>query len=92
MFTGFRPAFVIIKQSSASGNNWNMHDNKRDVDNVVDARLLPSTSGAETTFTTLDFVSNGFKLRNSGSAYNGSGHDYIYMAFAEMPFKYANAR
>jgi len=92
VFTGFRPAFVIIKQSSASGNNWNVHDNKRDVDNVVDARLLPSSSNAETTFTTLDFVSNGFKLRNSGSAYNGSGHDYIYMAFAEMPFKYANAR
>ena len=92
IYTGFRPAFVIIKQSSASGNNWNMHDNKRDVDNVVDARLLPSTSGAETTFTTLDFLSNGFKLRNSGTAYNGSGSTYIYMAFAEMPFKYANAR
>ena len=92
VFTGFRPAFVIIKQSSADGNNWNVHDNKRDVDNVVDARLLPSTSGAETTFTTLDFLSNGFKLRNSGSAYNGNGSTYIYIAFAEMPFKYANAR
>ena len=92
VYTGFRPAFVIIKQSSASGNNWNVHDNKRDVDNVVDARLLPSSSNAETTFTSLDFVSNGFKLRNSGTAYNGSGSTYIYMAFAEIPFKYSNAR
>ena len=92
IYTGFRPAYVLIKQTSASGNNWNVHDNKRDVDNVVNTRLLASTSSAETTFTSLDFVSNGFKLRNTGSAYNGSGHDYIYMAFAEMPFKYANAR
>ncbi len=102
VYTGFRPAFVIIKQTSASGNNWNVHDNKRGSpneadptiknNNVVDARLLPSSGNQETTFTSLDFVSNGFKLRNDGSSYNGSGSTYIYMAFAEMPFKYANAR
>jgi hypothetical protein len=102
IYTGFRPAYVLIKQTSATGNNWNVHDNKRGSsneadptitnNNVVDKRLLASTSGAETTFTSLDFVSNGFKLRNSGSSYNGSGSTYLYMAFAEMPFKYANAR
>ena len=62
------------------------------VDNVVNTRLLASTTGAETTFTTLDFLSNGFKLRTTGTAYNGNGSTYIYMAFAEMPTKYANAR
>ena len=102
IYTGFRPAYVLIKQSSASGNNWNVHDNKRGSsneadptitnNNVVDKRLLASTDGVETTFTSLDFVSNGFKLRTSGSAYNGSGSTYLYMAFAEMPSKYANAR
>jgi len=92
IYTGFRPAYVLIKQSSANGNNWSVHDNKRDVDNVVNTRLLTSTSGAETTFTTLDFLSNGFKLRTTGTAYNGNGSTYIYMAFAEMPTKYANAR
>ena len=92
IYTGFRPAYVLIKQSSANGNNWSVHDNKRDVDNVVNTRLLTSTSGSETTFTTLDFLSNGFKLRTTGTAYNGNGSTYIYMAFAEMPTKYANAR
>jgi len=92
IYTGFRPAYVLIKQSSANGNNWSVHDNKRDVDNVVNTRLLASTTGAETTFTTLDFLSNGFKLRTTGTAYNGNGSTYIYMAFAEMPTKYANAR
>lgn len=92
IYTGFRPSYVLIKQSNTSGNNWNVHDNKRDVDNVVSARLLPSTSDAETTFTALDFFSNGFKLRTTGTAYNGSGSTYIYMTFAEMPTKYANAR
>ena len=93
IYTGFRPAFVLIKQSSSSGNNWNVHDNKRDVDNVVNARLLPSLdNNTETTFTALDFLSNGFKLRTTGTSYNGNGSKYIYMAFAEMPTKYANAR
>jgi hypothetical protein len=40
----------------------------------------------------MDFVSNGFKVRNSGSYINTSGATFIFMAFAEAPFKFANAR
>ena len=47
---------------------------------------------AEGSTSRLDFLSNGFKLRGSASGTNKSGGTYIYMAFAEAPFKYANAR
>ena len=38
------------------------------------------------------FLSNGFKIKNTNTAMNASGGDYIYMAFAESPFKTATAR
>ena len=37
-----------------------------------------------------DLVSNGAKIRSNNN--NTSGQTYIYAAFAENPFKYANAR
>ena len=92
VYTGFRPAWVLIKQSSSSGNNWAIIDATRDVDNLADKGLRASTTDAETTGFSLDFLSNGFKLRLTGTAMNGSGSTYVYLAFAEMPFKYANAR
>jgi len=95
IYTGFRPAFVMIKQSDTSGNDWIIRDNKRAANyNVISADLFPNTSGAETSdsFRLTDFVSNGFKIRNTGSGSNTNGSTYIYMAFAENPFKYANAR
>ena len=92
IFTNFRPAWILIKRIDASGNGWNLYDNKRDTYNVADAYIQPNTSAAESTFTTLDILSNGFKIRSNNSAYNTSGGTYIYMAFAENPFKYSNAR
>jgi len=105
VYTGFRPAFLIVKQTDAS-NRWIVFDNKRGSQNEADTTVInnnpleeklelnPNDDTAESTSGTdcFDFLSNGFKLRRSGDVYNGSGHDYIYMAFAEMPFKYANAR
>jgi hypothetical protein len=86
VYTGFKPAFVIIKGSSNT-ENWHMFDNKRDTFNPTDQALQPNTNAAEFTETNvLDFLSNGFKLRISGGGYNGSGVSYIYMAFAEAPF------
>ena len=92
VFTGFRPAFVLLKKSSASGDNWSMYDNKRDTDNTVREYLIPNSSQAAGATDTMDFVSNGFKVRNSGAYINTSGSSYIYLALAEQPFKYANAR
>jgi hypothetical protein len=93
VYTGFRPAFVLIKAYSQS-DNWNILDTKRDTYNVMDTRLLPNNSTSELTASTnnVDFISNGFKLRTSDIGWNGNAVSYIYMAFAENPFKYSNAR
>ena len=41
----------------------------------------------------VDFLSNGMKMRiDSGYLNNGAGTTFMYMAFAESPFKYSNAR
>ena len=87
VYTGFKPAFLLLKKYNTSADSWVILDNKRDPDNVVSGRLFPDLTNAESTSTDMvDFLSNGFKLRTSGSAYNGSGVGYIYMAFAENPF------
>ena len=84
VYTGFKPAFVILKHTDATGNNWRMFDNKRDVDNIVEKPLYPSVNNAEATGDSLDFLSNGFKLRTTSNAKNDGS--YIYMCFAESPF------
>jgi hypothetical protein len=93
VYTGFAPAFVIIKKDG-DGNNWLTHDIYRDTTNQNDVVLFPNDSSAEATNTGygMDMLSNGFKIRASGGEIGSSGGTYIYMAFAENPFKYANAR
>ena len=90
VYTGFKPAFVLFKKSSDSGDNWMMYDNKRSDSNgnVVDRALHPNSSAAEydNANANLDILSNGFKLRSSFGWVNQNTHTYIYMAFAENPF------
>ena len=90
---GFKPSFFMLKSASATGN-WMIYDNKRDPDNRVAQGLFPNLNSAESEQTGgfVDFVSNGVKCKEDGSAMNGSGVTYIYMAFAEMPEKYSLAR
>ena len=85
---GFRPAWVMIKRTNASSTSWVIHDNKRNPFNSVDARLWADLTNASTTSSSynIDFLSNGFKTRNTNSLVNTSGGSYIYMAFAEHPF------
>ena len=94
-YTGFRPAFVMIKRTDSTGA-WQMYDTSRASTNVMTTTLAADLSSAESAFTggyDIDFVSNGFKPRTGPSnAINTSSGTYIYMAFAENPFKYANAR
>jgi hypothetical protein len=90
VYTGFKPAFTILKKSSGT-DNWVLHDNKRsDVPNanVNDQVVYPNSSASELSSSTraIDTVSNGFKCRGSGGNINASGETYIYMAFAESPF------
>lgn len=92
VYTGFKPAFVIVKRFNTTGD-WFMFDNKRAENNSADERLVSNETLAESTgLDAFDFVSNGLKLRDTNGAWNGNGDSYIYMAFAENPFKYANAR
>ena len=86
VYTGFKPAFVMLKPSSAA-DNWIIVDNKRDPNNAAEQRLFPDISAAEGTgYEVCDMLSNGFKMRATSTSWNGSGRTYIYMAFAEQPF------
>ena len=94
VYTGFRPAFVMIKTTTISGQYWILRDNKRDTFNndSTGSSLYANTPDSEGTGNIdIDFLSNGMKMRDSGNNTNGSG-TYIYMAFAEQPFKFSNAR
>ncbi len=93
IYTGFRPRWLLVKQSSSSGVNWRLLDTARDPYNVVGLGLTANTSDAETSGDTFcDILSNGFKVRQSTAAMNTSSATYIYAAFAESPFKYSLAR
>ena len=89
VYTGFKPAWIMLKRTDST-NNWNIFDNKRDVDNQVGNVLYANLSNAEEAdashSSANDFLSNGFKLRETGNAINGSGATYVYIAFAEHPF------
>ena len=92
VYCGFRPAYLMIKRTDAS-KNWFVHDNKRSTYNVIDGETLKmNTNEAEVSNTgaAIDFVSNGFKQRTSDDGYNSG--TFLYLAFAESPFKTANAR
>ena len=91
IFTGFRPAWVMVKRTDAS-NDWPISDNKRSSFNLVDKALYADLSNSESTANRYDFLSNGFKIRNNLNESNASGGSYIYLAFAESPFKNARAR
>ncbi len=92
VYTGFRPRFVLFKRTdSVSSGDWVIYDSARDPYNVCQNYLLPNTSGAEGVFANVDYLSNGFKLKSTGSI-NTSGGTWIYAAFAESPFQYARAR
>ena len=91
IWLGFRPAFVMLKNTTDSATNWQMNDSARDTFNIVNKRLAPSASDAEaTTYDFGDFLSNGFKIRQTDQTWNKSGSTYIYMAFAEAPFVNSN--
>jgi hypothetical protein len=85
VYTGFKPAFIIGKITS-DANEWFLIDNKRSTFNVANKSVYANTSAAENTNHDVDFLSNGFKIRDSDGTVNVSGGSYIYLAFAENPF------
>ena len=100
IYTGFRPAWILAKRSDST-SDWFLLDNKRSPHNVVGGggigQLASNQAYAESslsTYAVADFLSNGFKLRHDMNYgyWNASGGTYIYLAFAEQPFKFSNAR
>jgi hypothetical protein len=88
---GFRPAWLLIKNADATGS-WLLFDTARDTYNAVHKLLFGQLANVEDTSTAyLDIVSNGFKIRSTGNGTNNAV-TYVYAAFAENPFKTANAR
>jgi hypothetical protein len=97
VFLGFRPAFVMAKLSSATGD-WNIVDDNRQTYNdasgnpVLRANLSNAEEDVDTMQGQMDLLSNGFKLRSNNSSLNLNNGTIIYAAFAENPFKYSLAR
>jgi len=94
VFTGFRPRYVLLKAASLGSQYWNIFDSERDPFNdQASSPLYANATDAEGNGNVdIDLLSNGMKMRDSGNNHNSSGHTYIYLAFAEAPFKFANAR
>ena len=89
IYTGFAPAFVMIKMWNGD-DSWFMYDNKRSPFNVRGKYLVADGTGTDSNADAFDFLSNGFKVRTTASAFNGSGSKFIYMAFAEAPLAGSN--
>lgn len=91
IYTGFRPRYILWKNTSAV-SGWGIRDTSRNPSNVANLELGANTADAEITGQGIDILSNGFKMRTADSWYNSNGATYIFMAFAENPFKIARAR
>jgi hypothetical protein len=84
----------MYKRTDTTGN-WIVYDTARNTYNLTDTRLSPNLADAEVAASTsrsMDILSNGFKLRGASVDTNASAGTYIYAAFAESPFQFANAR
>jgi hypothetical protein len=94
VWCGFRPRWVMIKRTDTTGN-WVLWDTSRNTFNVSNSVLYPNLSQAEDAASVGrigDILSNGLKIRGTDVDVNTNGGNYVFMAFAETPFKYANAR
>jgi hypothetical protein len=89
---GFRPRWILFKNSDNDDYDWKVIDSLRDPINPLGNVLQPSIADAEIVSARIDFCANGFKLIASTGAYNNNGNTLVGVAFAEQPFKYANAR
>jgi hypothetical protein len=92
VYTGFRPRFIMLKNTTTGNNAWHMIDTVRGTSNVYGPSLDANDAGAEITYTICDVLSNGFKLRDTNQAWNKASDTYIYAAFAENPFRNSLAR
>ena len=91
VYCGFRPRFVLVKGTAVS--SWYLWDSSRASYNVINETLYPNLSNAEGgSGGIIDFLSNGFKIRTTGTDLNANVNTMIYAAFAENPFQNSLAR
>ena len=90
VYTGFKPAFILLKNTTLSVENWVINDSGRNPSNIVDKDLFANQNYVEAVHSRQDFLSNGFKFRSTANNSNKSGDTYIYMAFAESPIVSSN--
>ena len=89
VYTGFRPAFLIYKNTDTA-DNWFLHDNKRQGYNNQNELMFMDITQAESTVDRIDFHANGFKTTDSDKGVNKSGDVYVYYAVAEQPLVNSN--
>ena len=92
VYTGFRPRMIFLKRTDSSGS-WHVFDSARNTFNALDIYLLWNGTGGDDgpyDSNSIDFLSNGFKIRNNGAGLNASSGDYIYGAWGDVSFKYNN--
>ena len=80
---GFKPSFVLAKITDSNAEHWMLLDNKRLGYNPANSQLFPNTNDDEETNTEANFLSNGFKLTRANTRMNGSGKNYVFMAFGQ---------
>ena len=90
VYTGFQPAWIMVRRAVGGTGNWMVVDNKRpgynQEDNYKYDFKINNTDAERTSVTSADFFSNGFKVRTDSTDWNTDGHTYVYMAFAHAPF------
>ena len=90
VYTGFKPAFVMIKALATTGGakNWRLADHKRSTSgfNTVDKQLNVNDGGGTDSGNDVDLLSNGFKVRSTAAQWNANDVEISYMAFAKNPF------
>ena len=91
VYTGFAVSWLMIKRASGGTDPWLIHDSVRDPDNVIQDNIFANSQDSEFDTDSVDFLSNGFKLRINSGLRNNNGDTFVYFAFAESPFKNSRA-
>ena len=87
IYTGMRPAWIMIKRTDTTGYSWAIYNTKTSTYNASTiSALWANLSDAEGSYSTVDILSNGFKIRDTSATINASGGTYIGFAIAEQPF------
>ena len=92
VYCGFKPAWILVRRTDSAGYETIIMDNKRSPFNEMDDWLYANSNAAEDTNGALDFLANGFAIKQSHSYFNASGGTYFFMAFAEEPLVSSNGK